>query len=417
MLELGTWVFWGGVAACLYMAWNIGANDVANAMGTSVGSHAVSLRQAVLLAAVFEFAGAFLVGGHVTDTVRKGIVSPSIFEGQPELFVLGMLAALLAAGIWLNLATYLGLPVSTTHAIVGAVVGFGLLVGGSSAIKWGKVGSVVLSWVISPLVGGVIAWLTFTFIKRTVLSSWNPVRAARRAVPLLLIPVTMILVLSMLYKGLKNLHLDVGFGKALVIALMVGIAVFFGMKTLLSWKYNYRPRKRRDAFDQVEGIFAYLQVGTACYVAFAHGANDVANAIGPFAAIVAVFKSGDLAMSVPVPLWVLGLGGIGIVVGLGTWGYRVIDTIGKKITSITPSRGFSAEFATATTVLFCSKLGLPVSTSHTLVGSVIGVGMARGMAALNLAVIRNIINSWIITIPATAAITAMIFLALRTIAL
>ena len=328
-----------------------------------------------------------------------------------------MLAALLAAGIWLNLATYLGLPVSTTHAIVGAVVGFGLLVGGSSAIKWGKVGSVVLSWVISPLVGGVIAWLTFTFIKRTVLSSWNPVRAARRAVPLLLIPVTMILVLSMLYKGLKNLHLDVGFGKALVIALMVGIAVFFGMKTLLSWKYNYRPRKRRDAFDQVEGIFAYLQVGTACYVAFAHGANDVANAIGPFAAIVAVFKSGDLAMSVPVPLWVLGLGGIGIVVGLGTWGYRVIDTIGKKITSITPSRGFSAEFATATTVLFCSKLGLPVSTSHTLVGSVIGVGMARGMAALNLAVIRNIINSWIITIPATAAITAMIFLALRTIAL
>jgi PiT family inorganic phosphate transporter len=417
MIALGTWVFWVGVAACVYMAWNIGANDVANAMGTSVGSHAISLRQAVLLAAVFEFAGAFLVGGHVTDTVRKGIVSPSIFQGQAELFVLGMLAALLAAGIWLNLATFLGLPVSTTHSIVGAVVGFGLLIGGTAAIKWSKLGSVVLSWLISPLVGGIIGWLTFTFIKRSVLSSWNPVRAARRAVPILLIPVTLILVLSMLCKGLKNLDLDVSFGRAFLIGITAGIVVYLLMRGLLAWKYNHRPPKRRDAFEQVEGIFAYLQVGTACYVAFAHGANDVANAIGPFAAIVAVFKSGDLAMKVPVPMWVLALGGIGIVVGLGTWGYRVIDTIGKKITSITPSRGFSAEFATATTVLLCSKLGLPVSTSHTLVGSVIGVGMAKGMAALNLTVIRHIINSWIITIPATAAITVVIFLTLKIIAL
>jgi PiT family inorganic phosphate transporter len=413
MITLGTWVFWVAVAACIYMAWNIGANDVANAMGTSVGSHAVSLRQAVFLAAVFEFAGAFLVGGHVTDTVRKGIVSPSIFQGQADIFVLGMLAALLAAGIWLNLATFLGLPVSTTHSIIGAVVGFGLLIGGATAIHWSKLGSVILSWLISPIFGGIIGWMTFTFIKRTVLSSWNPDRAARRAVPLLLIPVTAILVLSMLYKGLKNLSLDISFGKALLIAIIAGIMASFFMKGVLYWKYAHRPTKRKEAFEQVEGIFAYLQIGTACYVAFAHGANDVANAIGPFAAIVAVFKSGDLAMRVPVPMWVLGLGGVGIVVGLGTWGYRVIDTIGKKITPITPSRGFSAEFATATTVLLCSKLGLPVSTSHTLVGSVIGVGMARGMAALNLRVIRNIINSWIITIPATAAVTMVIFLVLK----
>jgi len=415
MITLGSWVFWVAVVACVYMAWNIGATDVANAMGTSVGSHAVSLRQAVLLAAVFEFAGAFLVGGHVTDTVRKGIVSPSIFLDHVDLFVLGMLAALIAAGIWLNLATFLGLPVSTTHSIIGAVVGFGLLIGGTTAINWSKLGSVVLSWLISPVVGGVMGWLTFSFIKRTVLSSWNPDKAARRAVPLLLIPVTMVLVLSMLYKGLKNLSLEVSLGKAILLSLIAGIIAHFVMRGVLYWKYSFRPVRRKDAFEQVEAIFAYLQVGTACYVAFAHGANDVANAIGPFAAIVAVYKSGDLAMKVPVPMWVLGLGGIGIVVGLGTWGYRVIDTIGKKITSITPSRGFSAEFATATTVLLCSKLGLPVSTSHTLVGSVVGVGMARGMAALNLHVIRNIVNSWIITIPATAAVTMVIFLALKAI--
>jgi len=417
MIDLGTWVFWISIAACVYMAWNIGANDVANAMGTSVGSHAVTLRQAVVLAAVFEFAGAFLVGGHVTDTVRKGIVTPSVFQGKPELFILGMLAALFAAGIWLNLSTFLGLPVSTTHSIVGAVVGFGLLVGGASAIHWGKLLSVVMSWFISPVMGALLGWLIFTFIKRSVLSSWAPDRAAKRGIPLLLIPVTIVLVLSLLFKGLKNLRLHVTFGEALLIGIAAGCIAYLVSKFLLVRVYEFRPGKRRDAFDQVEKIFATLQVGTACYVAFAHGANDVANAIGPFAAIVAVFRDGDLAMKVQVPIWVLGLGGVGIVVGLGTWGYRVIDTIGKKITSITPSRGFSAEFATATTVLLCSKLGLPVSTSHTLVGSVIGVGMAKGMAALNLRVIRNIVNSWLITVPATAVVTIIIFLALKALAL
>ena len=417
MLGLEAWVLWVAIAACAYMAWNIGANDVANAMGTSVGSHAITMKQAVLLAAVFEFAGAFLVGGHVTNTVRKGIVSTEVFQGSPEIFVLGMLSALLAAGIWLNMATYLGLPVSTTHSIIGAIVGFGLLVGGVSAIHWGKLLSVVMSWVISPLFGGFIGWATFTFIKRTVLTSWNPVRAARKIVPILIFPVAAILVLSMLYKGLKNVKLDVPFNQALVIALLVGVLAHFAMRIILAYKLKDIPRKRSDAFVQVEKIFAYLQIGTACYVAFAHGANDVANAIGPFAAIVSVFKSGDLAMKVPVPMWVLALGGAGIVVGLGTWGYKVIETIGKKITSITPSRGFSAEFATATTVLVCSKLGLPVSTSHTLVGSVIGVGLARGMAALNLGIIRNIINSWIITIPASAVLTILIFLVLKAVAL
>ena len=417
MLGLEAWVFWVAIASCAYMAWNIGANDVANAMGTSVGSHAITMKQAVLLAAVFEFAGAFLVGGHVTETVRKGIVSTEVFQGSPEIFVLGMLSALIAAGVWLNLATYLGLPVSTTHSIIGSIVGFGLLVGGVSAIHWGRLFSVVMSWIISPLCGGLVGWATFTFIKRTVLTSWNPVRAARKIVPILIFPVATILVLSMLYKGLKNLKLDVPFNQALVIALLVGVLAHFAMKLILAHKLKDIPRKRSDAFVQVEKIFAYLQIGTACYVAFAHGANDVANAIGPFAAIVSVFKSGDLAMKVPVPLWVLALGGAGIVVGLGTWGYKVIETIGKKITSMTPSRGFSAEFATATTVLVCSKLGLPVSTSHTLVGSVIGVGLARGMAALNLGVIRSIVNSWIITIPAAGVLTIMIFLVLKAVAL
>ena len=417
MIPLGSWVFWVSVAACAYMAWNIGANDVANAMGTSVGSHAVTLRQAVFLAAVFEFAGAFLVGGHVTDTVRKGIVAPSVFQGRPELFILGMLAALFAAGIWLNLSTFLGLPVSTTHSIVGAVVGFGLLVGGASAIHWTKLLSVVMSWIISPVMGAAMGWLIFTFIKRSILSSWAPDRAAKRGIPLLLVPVTIVLVLSLLFKGLKNLSLHVTLGQALLIGAAAGCCAFVVSKYFLFRIYEFRPGRRKDAFNQVEKIFASLQVGTACYVAFAHGANDVANAIGPFAAIVAVFRDGDLAMKVQVPMWVLALGGVGIVVGLGTWGYRVIDTIGKKITSITPSRGFSAEFATATTVLFCSKLGLPVSTSHTLVGSVIGVGMAKGMAALNLRVIRNIVNSWLITVPATAIVTILVFLLLKAAAL
>lgn len=417
MLGIEPWVFWVATAACAYMAWNIGANDVANAMGTAVGSRSITMKQAVLLAAVFEFAGAFLVGGHVTNTVRKGIVSTEVFQGSPEIFVLGMLSAMLAAGVWLNLATFLGLPVSTTHSIIGAIVGFGLLVGGISAIQWGKLGFVVMSWIISPLIGGLMAWVIFTFIKRTVLTSWNPVRAARRVVPILIFPVVVILILSVLYKGLTNLKLDIPFNHALAIALIIGVLAYYAMKFFLVLKLRDIPRKRADAFSQVEKIFSYLEVGTACYIAFAHGANDVANAIGPFAAIVSVFKSGDLTMNVPVPIWVLALGGAGIVVGLGTWGYRVIETIGNKITSITPSRGFSAAFATATTVLVCSKLGLPVSTSHTLVGSIIGVGLARGMAALNLGVIRSIINSWIITIPATAIVTVLIFLVLKTVAL
>ncbi len=410
---LDPWVWWAALAACVYMAWNIGANDVANAMGTSVGSHAISMKQAVLVAAVFEFGGAFLVGGHVAETVRKGIISTDVFTGQPQLFVLGMLAALLAAGIWLHVATFLGLPVSTTHSIVGALVGFGLLVGGLSGVHWGTLGSVVLSWVLSPLAGGLMGWLTFTFVKRTILTRWNPVRAARTIVPVLIFPVAAVIVLSMLYKGLKNLSLNVSLYRALAISGGAGVAAFLAMKILLTRKMSIRPRKRSDAFAQVERLFSYLQVATACCVAFAHGANDVANAVGPFAAIVSVFRTGDLAMKVPVPLWVLTIGGLGIVVGLATWGYRVIETIGRKITAISPSRGFCAEFATATTVLMCSKLGMPISTSHTLVGSVIGVGMARGIAALNLRVILAIVNSWLITIPATAAVTVLIYWGLR----
>ncbi len=417
MLELGYWVFWFSLAACAYMAWNIGANDVGNAMGTAVGSQAVSLRKAVLLAAVFEFAGAFLVGGHVTNTVRKGIVSPSVFADSPDIFVLGMLAALLASGLWLHIATFMGLPVSTTHSIIGGVVGFGLLVGGVNAVKWGKLGSVVLSWIISPLFGGALAFLTFVFIKRTVLSSWNPVKAANRVVPILLFPVITILVLAMIFKGLKNLRLDIPLGQSILIAIGFGLVASLIMRIFLIRKNATRPKKRREAFDQAEGIFKHLQVITACYIAFAHGANDVANAIGPFAAIVSVFNTGNVEMTVGVPVWVLALGGAFIVIGLATWGYKVIETIGKKITFITPSRGFSAEFATATVVLACSKMGLPVSTSHTLVGAVIGVGMAKGMAALNLKVIRNIINSWLITVPLVAFIAVIIFQILRFVAL
>ncbi len=412
MLDPGAWIFGIALFACAYMAWTIGANDVANAMGTSVGSHAITLGQALAVAAVFEFAGAFLVGGHVTDTIRKGILVEARFAGDPDLFVVGMLSALLASAAWVTLATWKGMPVSTTHAIVGSVTGFGVLIGGVGAVQWGQIGSIVLSWVVSPLAGGILAYLTFLFIKRNILIAWNPARAARRVVPFLVFPVLFVLVLSVIYKGLQNLSLNLPLGKAVLIAAGAGLAGTIIAAVLLARLPKARLRRRR-AFEQVEGIFKWLQLLTACYVAFSHGANDVANAIGPFAGIVAVHQSGNLDLNLPVPLWVLALGGLGIVLGLATWGYKVIMTLGTRITRITPTRGFSAEFATATTVLACSKLGLPISTSHTIVGAVVGVGMARGIEAINTRVLGNIVTSWVVTIPVSALLTVAVFFLLK----
>ena len=453
-----------------YMAWSVGANDVANAMGTSVGSGALTLKRAVILAAILEFSGAFFVGSHVSETVRKGIVDTQSFNDQPMLLAYGMLAAMLAAAAWLQFASYYGWPISTTHSIVGAIIGFGVVVGGVSAVHWEKVGAIVSSWVISPLLSGTIAFFLFSFIRRKVFDSATPVLKAKQLTPYLVFFVFSILSLVMVFKGLKNLHLDLPLTQALFMAVGIGLvaavvshfllknvqevpdeaetlppswSLCIGLgradknlkKALESSSADMQPelkdilervgrmkaevQQKTDSeleavsYQKVERIFVYLQILSAGFVAFAHGANDVANAIGPLAAVINIVKTGTVAMKSAVPAWVLSLGGIGIVVGLATWGWRVIETVGKRITDLTPSRGFSAEFSAAITIVLASKLGIPISTTHTLVGAVLGVGMARGLEALNLRTVRDIVISWVVTIPVGAVLTILLFYIFR----
>jgi PiT family inorganic phosphate transporter len=393
----------------VYMAWNIGANDVANAMGTSVGTGAITLRQAVVIAAIFEFAGAFFVGSNVTNTIRKGILDPAPFLQDPEALVRGMLAALIGAAVWLHIATHFGLPVSTTHSIIGSIIGFGILNAGLGAINYGVLGSVVGSWFLSPVMGGLISFTMFTYIRRTILTAKDPREAIQGKNLYLMALVFVVLTLSIIYKGLKNLKLDLPVWEAIGIALLSGAV----LGALGSWIIRKHLIRGVEGLDYAERVFRWLQVVTAAYVAFAHGANDVANAIGPLAVVVAGIRGAVVSLSVPVPLWLLGLGGVGIVVGIATYGKRVIETIGKKITDMTPSSGFSATFGAATTVLLFSKIGMPISTTHTLVGSVIGVGLARGISALNLRMIWTVLKSWVATIPIAAGITILIDLLLR----
>ncbi|AEA33867.1 inorganic phosphate transporter [Hippea maritima] len=395
-----------------YMAWNIGANDVANAMGTSVGARSLSFKQAIIVAAIFEFSGAILVGNHVSLTVAKGIVSPFSYRYDAMVFAYGMLATLLSAALWVNMATKLGMPVSTTHSIVGGVMGFGIVTQGFGSIEWGKVITIVLSWIVSPISGGIISFFIFLFISKKILSNEKPVIAAKRYAPFLAFMVSMVLVFSMLYKGLKNLHLNFSFVNSLLIATAVSI-VFYGIiyKIVSGIPVDTTlPYKRR--YPQVERIFAILQVITASYMAFSHGANDVANAVGPLMGAVYA-KALTAHQHLSMPIWVLSVGAVGIVAGLSMYGYKVILVVGRRITDMTPSRGFAAEFGAATTVLVCSKMGLPISTTHTLVGSVIGVGLARGIGALNLKVLKDIIVSWLLTLPIAAALSAAIFLVLK----
>jgi inorganic phosphate transporter, PiT family len=393
-----------------YMAANIGANDLANAMGTSVGSGALTMNQAVVVSMLANMAGAVLAGGHVTNTIRKGMIDPNLLAGSPEKLLLGMFAALLAAGIWVHLATRFGMPVSTTHSIVGAVVGFGVVAVGFGGVSWSKVLAIVLSWVISPLAGAVIGGGVYFFIRRKIQSSKDPYGQTQKYAPWLLTVVFTVIILSVIFKGLANLRLNLGLGMALLIALPFSVAAGFAGKALLARLGGEGCRWiKGDDDEKVECVFVYLQIITACYVAFAHGANDVANAVGPLAAIFAVVKTKTVAMQVEVPVWMLAAGGAAVGGGLLAFGGRVMQTIGKKITEITPVRGFSAEFGAATTILVCSRLGLPVSTTHVLVGSVIGVGLMRGMGVLDLRVIRNIISSWFITLPFTVVLSIIIY--------
>lgn len=391
-----------------YVALNIGANDLANAMGTSVGSKALTVRNAIILAAFLNLFGAVLLGSHVTETIQRDIVDMSAYKNIPQVFMYGAFAALLAAGICITLATRFYLPVSTTHSVVGAMVGFGLITAGFSVINLGKLLDIVFSWIISPFAGAILAFLIFTWIKRSVLDSDKPFESAKKILPYMVFMVFFVLILSLIYKGLENLGLNLPILEALGIAALVGISA--GLITYLLLR-DYKPSEE-DHYAPVERLFGYLQILSACYVAFAHGANDVANAIGPVAALIQVIEHGAVPLSgVSIPIELLLLGGIGIAIGCFL-GHNVMKTIGERITEITPTRGFSAEFGAATTVLACSKLGLPISTTHVLVGSVVGVGFARGITALDLGIIRNIVISWLLTVPVSAFLTMLIYLSL-----
>ncbi len=411
-MDLTTLILTVASLAGLYMAWTIGANDVANAMGTSVGSGALTLRGAIVVAAIFEFGGAMLVGGSVTNTIRKGIVDISALGNDPTVMAIGMTCCLLAAALWLNLATFAGWPVSTTHSIVGAVVGFGVAAGGLGAVDWGTIGSIALSWVVSPVMGGILGYSLFIFLQKTILTAPDPLASIRRWGPILVFPIISILALSAMFKGLKPLRLDLTLGPALLIALGLGVVSSAVAVPIFARFAQTTTDDKEAALGRTEKVFMVLQVMTACFVAFAHGSNDVANAVGPLAAVFGAIKEG-VTETVQVPYRVLLIGGVGIVVGLATYGYKIMATIGRKITELTPSRGFAAEFAAATTIVVASKMGLPVSTTHTLVGAVVGVGFGRSIGAINTRVLRGIFASWFITVPFTALLAALLFLLAR----
>lgn len=398
----------------LFMAWGIGANDVANAMATSVGSKALTIKQAIVVAAIFEFAGAVLAGGQVTQTIRKGIVDAEIISGSPDLLLYGMLASLLAAGLWLLIASHNGWPVSTTHSIVGAIVGFAMVGIGMEAVKWEKIGFIVASWVISPLLAGTIAYLLFRSVQRLILNREDPLKYAKRYVPGYIFLAGFMMALVTMTKGLKHVGLEITVAESYAYAVAIGVVVMLvGRFFILRIKIDPAADKYFH-YTNVEKVFGVLMIVTACGMAFAHGSNDVANAIGPVAAVVGIVNSGGEVMTKStLPMWVLLLGGVGIVAGLMMYGRKVIATVGKQITELTPSRGFAAELAAATTVVLASGTGIPISTTHTLVGAVLGVGMARGMAALNLNIIRNIFMSWVITLPAGAILSIIFFFILK----
>ena len=393
-----------------FMAWGIGANDVANAMGTSVGSKALTIKQAIIIAMVFEFAGAYLAGGEVTSTIRKGIIDASYFVDTPELLVFGMISALFAAATWLLIASALGWPVSTTHSIVGAIVGFAAMGVSVDAVTWSKVGGIVGSWIITPLISGVIAFIIFNSAQKLIFDTEKPLQQAKRWVPLYMFLAGFVLALVTIKKGLKHLDLHIEGTEAYIYAALTAIVVALIGKVFIA-RLNFDENVAKEAhYVNVEKVFAILMVVTACCMAFAHGSNDVANAIGPLAAVVSIVgNEGQIAAKSSLAWWILPLGGFGIVAGLAIFGHKVIATIGKGITHLTPSRGFAAELAAACTVVIASGAGLPISTTQTLVGAVLGVGMARGIAAINLGVVRNIVVSWVITLPVGAGLSIIFF--------
>lgn len=400
------------VLACvfgLYMAWGIGANDVANAMGTSVGARALTLRQAIVVAMVFEFLGAYLAGGEVTSTIRKGIIDPELFAAIPEQFVYGMTSALLAAATWLMIASLYGWPVSTTHSIVGSIVGFSAVAISVDAVHWDKVASIAASWVVSPLLAGTLSFLLFTSVRVLILEHAEPARRARKLIPVYMWMVGFMISMVTLLKGLSHVGVELSLGTGSEFLDATAFSVLIGLGVSMAGALLLRSVPTGEGSAGLERVFGMLMIFTACGMAFAHGSNDVANAVGPLAAVVQVLRSGgEIAAKSAMPGWILLIGAAGIVIGLASFGWRVIRTIGEKITELTPSRGFAAELGAAATVVMASGTGLPISTTHTLVGAVLGVGMARGIAAVDLRMVREIVVSWVVTLP-VAAVLAIVF--------
>lgn len=389
-----------------YLAWNLGANDVANSMGTSVGSKAVTLRQAIVIAGILEFTGAVLFGQAVSEKLATGVVNPELFTDAPQTLLFGMMAVLIAAGIWLNIATVLGFPVSSSHATVGAIAGVGCVAIGTQAVDWGSIGIISLTWVLTPVVSGAISAIFYSLIKKWILDQPDAIAQLKEWIPFLsatLISIFGVLVLPTISQPIREFlieqfHLNL---PAHDIPLLIG-ALGATSLSFYAWKHL-------DARSP-EALIAKFQVVSACFVAFAHGSNDVGNAIAPFAAVVYINQTGHIPLTdFDVPLWILALGGVGIIAGLAIFGKNVITTIGENIISLQPSGGFCAELATATTILIASRFGLPVSTSHALVGGVVGIGLVQGMKSLRLETVRSILLTWLITIPISAGLGAIVF--------
>ncbi|WP_024328612.1 inorganic phosphate transporter [Thioalkalivibrio sp. ALR17-21] len=399
----------------LFMAWGIGANDVANAMGTSVGSRALTIRQAVVVAGIFVFAGAWLAGGEVTQTIRSGMVDSELLADSPDLLVFGMLAALAAAGTWLMVASYFGWPVSTTHSIIGAIIGFAVVGLGFEVVRWERVGTIAMSWVLSPMIGGAIAFALFRSIQLLILDTAKPLKNARRWAPLYIFLTAFVTALVTMFKGLTHVGLNLTTVQSYSLAILISLGVVAaGMLAIRRLRFEETPPDENGShFSDVEKVFGVLMVVTGCAMAFALGSNDVANAVGPLAAVVDVIQTGEVDPETLVPMWVLLLGGFGIVFGLFTYGHKVIATVGTGITQLTPSRGYAATAAAAATVVLASGTGLPISTTHTLVGAILGVGLARGIAAIDLRLVRMIFMSWIVTLPAGAILAILFFYVLR----
>lgn len=408
------------VLACavgLWMTWGVGANDLANIMSTTMGSKAVSVKQAMFIAVVFEIAGAVLGGSGVTDTIRGGIISPAVFADTPQLFIYSMLSVLMAGAVWMTTASFVGMPVSITNAIVGALVGVGAIMLGIHAVHWQEVGYIAISWIVSPAIAGVISYLLFISIKRSILGAEDPMAAAQRYVPIYLFAVGIILALMTALKGLNHILGNVTFLQKEIIVVVTALTIFFvGLYAIRKIRLKQRlPIDRHSQFVYIESMFSVLMAFTACAMVFAHGSNDVAIAVGPIVGIISAVKEGYPTHDGIVFYSIMLFGCLGVILGLMMYGRKVIETVGTAITTLTPSRAFAATLAAASTVVVSTSTGIPVSATQTLVGAVFGVGLARGIGALNLSVIRNIFMSWIITIPVAAGLATMFFYFLRAI--